>query len=218
MTDYIDLRLRRWLEKLQNEGAIEAVEQEINNRIEPYPRMQAALGVRPINILEVAAAARCCTLMAGPHPMMNFERFIGNKKQAQAAVNSLVHQLEQPHPEIVTVIDKFVEQAGYAGYQNADGSDDKSGAARFASLILTCAYPNRFVDYPSAVSWKNFSKELGAKTLESRASYGQQLIWAAEIAKAVTQTPTFQRQWSDTRYRYPLWVVSGLNWIYKREH
>ena len=110
-------------------------------------------------------------------------------------------------------IDAFTAECAAMGFKDQEGKPVLSNAALFVSVLLSSAYPDRFVDFRQK-RWNalcttfDLPYEFGSFGQESA---GDSLLKAAKVAKLVAALPGFQ----ETFRAYladiePLWLVAGL--------
>lgn len=206
MFDSLDARLLQWLDT--GGRALEAViAEEAQNRLDHYPAIQRALEPRPIDLRELAATVSKCWVL-DRWKQMRFSAFAQKGDFARETIAWLLDDLPEHPADAARHIDEFIEQAVVAGFQNSDGRPDRPGAATLASLLLTAAYPARFVDYPSTTRWRRFLARFGCE-MPDLDSYGERLLWVSDFASTWAKQPPFRLL---ATLHEPLWVISGLCW------
>ena len=143
----------------------------------------------------------------------NFKAFLNDQGFAQDAIQSLIKDFPRDDEAASMRIDAFIEKL-----VNYDLSDEsvvfsEADAGLFCSILLTAAFPERFVDFRQG-RWKKMAKMLGYELPAPGSSYGQMIVWAGKFAQVVAKTPVVQRYWQT---KNPLWVVAGLCWNLKGE-
>lgn len=111
------------------------------------------------------------------------------------------------------VIDSFVKSAVRLAFHGPGGKPrDASGAAKFASVLLTAVFPNHFVDFVHEHwRWMATNFELGMIPVQKTTNYGERLLWAGRVAKQFARTPTFRRYFPTERAN---WTVAGLVYLF----
>lgn len=209
----IDLNstLRNWLDELESQ-APDAIEREIENRVEPYRRLGAILSADRLDLAELLKEAKQCTLMTEIQKWAQtpLTEFFDNQPLALKLISRLVHKLPKSDAHVAVTIDATIDEA------LAGSNLQKAQLGVVFSLVLTTAHPNRFVDYPAHKHWENFAKRL-RYGLSNEDTYGHRLVWASGLAKAIAQTEVFQSHWPRQyqRFQQPLWIVSALSWANK---
>jgi hypothetical protein len=137
--------------------------------------------------------------------------------RVEALVGSAPGGGEPPAP---VAIEAFVDGATVAGFHAPNGTPDKSGALLLASVLLTAAYPDRFVDYRLG-RWQSFSECFDLPT-DTKTTDGDLLYWAGEVARDFASTRTFREHLMPAAERHfqvwePNWVVAGLAFLLRPE-
>ena len=103
-------------------------------------------------------------------------------------------------------INAFVEAAIQNGL-------DKSGAAQFASILLSAKLPGNFVDFRNK-HWNILFEFIAGdkEQLCHGGTYGWKLERAGDFASRLSETPTFERYFGKDNGP---WKVAGLAWKYK---
>lgn len=121
---------------------------------------------------------------------------------------------DRANPPNAEQIDTFVKGSVRIAFHGPGGTPrDRSGAALFASVLLTSIYPDQFVDFRQD-RWRALANNFGLDPPPTGASYGKLLIWAGHIARQFAMTPTFQRCF-DTEHAN--WVVAGLAFMFAKD-
>lgn len=220
MPDYLDVNFKKWLEKLARDWhwsiadvAANLRDAEIMNRFQNYPRVAVALNAKPFDIKEFAKAVRNCWVMKYSFDAMRFNEFVSNENKASKLIRELITDFPREDEKARERIDEFIQNAIELGYRKPNKTCDWSGVAQLASLILTVAYPSRFVDYRQ-VRWKAFADKFKFFTPDANAQHSEWIIWSGKFAKSIASTKTYQLYWNQDlpKYSEPLWVVAGICW------
>ncbi len=198
--------LESWLEK----GGLDLeqkIDEEIDNRVDHYPRLHEILHRRPIDIPHFTAEALECWVL-DRFRKMRLNAFARHQAHAQELIAYLIDALPEHPVDIASHIDNFIDEAVVLGFVNEKGSRDLAGAAALASIVLSARYPDVFVDYPSQKRWRNFVQLLGY-TLPDFDTHGQRLVWVSEFAQNLATQRIFRLKWPRTE---SMWVISALCW------
>ena len=141
---------------------------------------------------------------------VHLSKFLDSGK-AKSAIARLVANFPHSESRAASRVDSFVGRATAIGFSKPDGKPDRSGAAQLASVLLTAAYPERFVDYRQA-RWSELAGVLGYELPETP-KYGTRLLNAGRFAGQVAKTKTFRKHWP---HQEPRWVLSGICWMGSR--
>lgn len=220
MNKIIDTNLKRWLSNLAEkwhqpikEFVHQLGEDEIENRIQNYPKVASALKTSPFNIERFADAANQCWVLFDRFTATRFNAFMMRGDRASNAIKKLIKHFPNGDIDAAKRIDNFVESAVKLGV-STPRRPDRAVATLIASLILAALYPSRFVDYRSS-RWEKLAKNFNYDMPDSNASYGIWLVWAGRFAAEFSKTKTYRQYWpkSELLWGNPLWVISGLCWI-----
>lgn len=182
---------------------------EIENRRQTYPAIAQAFSGPGIDLAAFRRGIKDCWTLGARTDAIRLNRFLEHGDSAKTALANLVAQLPDGDTAAAQHIDRFIDMAIEAGYDNQKGSRDYAGAALLASVILCACYPERFVDYRNN-RWRRWSQQLGYRpAFASKASYGLSIVWASTLGQEIAATPTFGRYWGGDS---PTWTVSGLCW------
>ncbi len=166
--------------------------------------LRAALSDRPIDVDRIKIACRNRSLLSGGPFPARLTTFLDHDDTA-AVLEDLLGSGDTP-PEVAT-IEAFIEQAIHMGFSTPQGTPSQSSSGLLASIFLTAAYPDQFVDY-RFIRWKALAHVFKIPLPESKLSYGNALLWAAETARTVWETETFQECFpTDIPAN---WIVAGL--------
>ena len=180
---------------------------EIANRTKQYPMLGNALREDRLDLRQISKIAMDCYVLKGRFDAIRVGQFF-NDERATSVIGKLVRSFPRSNSEAAQRIDDFVQRTVELGFKDPAGSEDASGAALFASVLLTAIEPKRFVDFRRG-RWAEMATRL-RYDLPKKDSYGQELLQAGRFAQAVCHTPTFQRFWPDQE---PMWVLSGICWM-----
>lgn len=213
-TEELDRGLLAWIDRLstkwglsQEETAVRLGEGEVENRLDCYPVLAEAVRARPITLQAFSEATRACWALGGRFTQVRMNAFLKHPG-ALDAIQRLVFKFPESAGAASNRIDSFVEDATDAAFQTPTGGKDKSGAALLASVILTSAFPDRFVDYRHA-RWQRLAEQVGYTNIPRLKAYGERLLWAGEFASTLARSKTFQTYWPEGQ---ATWVLSGLSW------
>lgn len=182
-------------------------EQEIMDRVEVYPTLSNLVHADRIDIEAVKKLSNNLLVFA-TQDKIKFKTFLGDSQLAQSAIESLIKNFPQDDVLAAKRIDEFIKKLMNSHLSEGKNGLKESHAALFCSLLLTVAFPERFVDFRQN-RWMNLAKNLGYTVPESRSSYGQMIVWAGKFAQEIAKTQTFQKYWQT---EHPLWSVAGLSW------
>jgi len=207
MSTDINTALACWIEDRDVRTSVEA-EQEIANRMVEYPPVRAVLTAPTLDMMRLEAAIEKCTIVTD---MLNwastqFHELLANTPEAQVRIDHMIRAVPPDAEGIAQRIDEFIDDSTQAtGLQ-------RSYAATLASLLLTTAYPDRFVDYSTRKQWDDFARALDYGLPATEESHGEWIVWASELAGEIARTSAFKEHWPRrmARYQEPLWVVAGL--------
>lgn len=129
--------------------------------------------------------------------------------EAKGLIQTLIGGGSQP-PD-AKAINRFINRAVELAFHKKDGGRTASNAAKFASVLLSAVYPDRFVDFVHR-HWEEGSKYLAFGDVPSW-NYGECLIWAGEVAQQIAHTPTFQTYFSTDGDIPDNWIVAGLVYV-----
>ncbi len=211
MNRELDSQLAQWIENMMAADP-NAIDREIDNRVEPYPQLQSILAEQPIDIAAFFKQAKKCTVMTDLmiHASSSIALFFENNAFAQRLVTRLVTRLPRSSEDIPTTLDATIEEAV------SKGGLQKFHAVRLLSLVLTVAHPERFVDYPANIRWESFAQRFNYG-LSAEKSPGARILWASVFATKLSEQKTFQQHWpnEENRYQHSLWIASALCWANK---
>jgi len=113
-------------------------------------------------------------------------------------------------------IDSFIESAVPLAFHGPGGTRrDASGAAKFASVLLTAVFPDHFVDFVHEHwRWMATNFELGMIPVQRTTNYGERLLWAGMVARQFARTPTFRRYFGTDKEN---WTVAGFAYLFSKE-
>jgi hypothetical protein len=210
----LDRALSRWLRKQATrwrttvaKAAHELLlaDGEVQDREHRYRPIHDALRAGRFN--EVRKLLPGCNALYGRFDAIRLSNFLRDRRSIRLSA-ALIQRFPRRDREAAKRIDAFVDRAVRLHYRTPEGGDDSAGAALLASVLLTSAYPDRFVDF-RASRWTKWVTELGSM-LPSGGTYGELLIQTGAFANAVCVTPTFRRHWSAGT---PLWTLAGICWL-----
>ena len=212
----LDNEFRSWLGQLAIDWLIPEADvprrlgpKEIDNRLKAYPVLGRVLARIPIDIQELADAARACWTLLEQFDAIRLNEFLKHPESV-VAVTTLISDFPADETSAAGRIDAFIELCRTLGSGGAKSSGlSASSAALLASTILTAALPKRFVDFRQT-RWKEFADSIGYPNLPAeKPTYGEMIVWAGKFAKAIAKTETFQRHWPAGE---PLWTIAGICW------
>lgn len=206
MNSTLNDRLMTWL--LDGGASLRIkINEELGNRQAFYPPIADSLRGRPIDFQRFVAVAPE-TWLLNRYKIMRLHDFARDENRARWLITRLLDELPSQPQDVVIHIDAFVDEAVEAGFTQPNGARDLAGAATLASLLLTAAYPDRFVDYPSWTRWQNFGDLLG-HPMPDLESHGERIVWAADLAHEIAAQPVFHLVWP---LEVPMWVIGALCW------
>jgi len=182
-------------------------EQEILDRVEVYPTLSDLVHADRINIEEIKKISNKLLVFA-TQDKIKFKSFLGDSQLAQSAIESLINNFPQDDVLAAKKIDEFIKKLMNSHLSEGKNGLKESHAALFCSLLLTVAFPERFVDFRQN-RWMNLAKKLGYNLPNPGSSYGQMIVWAGKFAQEIAKTQIFQKYWQT---EHPLWSVAGLSW------
>lgn len=210
MNTNLERTFAHWVEEVAVPNA-DIVQHEIANRVNTYPLLQVNLAKRPVDIIGFAQQAEKCTIVSLilKYTSSAYHRVFEDSPQTQHDIIHLIDYLPDSSELIAGRIDEFVAQA----FKRSELP--KADVALLGSLILTTTYPDQFVDFPSTKTWTHFAQALEYGVLDGKPSHGERIMWASTLAKHLINTEIFNQHWK-REFAHPMWVISALNWTYKR--
>jgi hypothetical protein len=222
MIQNLDLAISHWLDKLSKQWNISIDEivdkigsEEIINREKCYPQLKNELIKPDIDVRKVQEIASQCFTLCYAQDIIRLTNYLNHGESATFEITTLLKDFPKSDEKAIIRINNFVKNAPKLGYVDQNGNSDWSGAAQFASVLLTSVYPNRFVDFRMG-RWAIFIKKLEYDTsipvegLRGE-NYGEKILWAGKFASDFSKTQIFRKFWS--LETYPLWRVASLSWI-----
>lgn len=196
---------------------MEDVEAEINNRMGPYPELQAILGTPPIDVIRFYKLVQRTAVMAetSKYQSTSLGKFFADEQQARGQVRLFKRQVPLTPEALPEYLDTFIDR--WARICELP----KQSASLLLSFILTLSFPCRFVDFGVQKWWVSFAQTLayGLPTASGRrATYGGWLAWSSAFTQDITATATFKRAWqrNEQECQHPMWVIAGLCWANKK--
>ncbi len=204
-----NMSLQEYAERLSSEPDGGGHENEISNRLRTMPILANILKEDPISMEKLKSACKEVWVLTNGTDSMRRNAFFASGVAEQGIVDLLD---EDAGTDVQSRIDTFVALAQENGYSAPNGADG-SGAAQFASALLSAAYPDRFVDYRDN-RWNKLFKLItqSKKRLCQGSSYGLKLVRAGQFAAALAGTDTFKQYFGT---EHSLWKVAGLAWKLK---
>lgn len=212
----LNSQFSRWLKQYAEQWnlpvdhvALELGRDEIHNRLEVYPRLRTA--IQNSSWDDVVSHLKASWALGGRFEAIRLNRFAEHGSEAEACIHRLIKDSSEQTPQ--NAVNQFVETAVELAYTvTTTGTADRAGAALLASVILTAAYSDRFVDFRRN-RWEGLARILRYRKPPAGASYGELLVWAGRFAGTLARTPTFQLYWPTVE---PHWVLSGICWRAQR--
>ena len=194
------------------DAARDVADTEVANRIANYPALAAAVLEEPVAFDRVREATSACWSLNERFFLTRFKTF-GDDPGAGAAIAGLVREFPAADDAVAGRIDEFVARLQEMGFLTPTGGHDRFNPALVASVFLTAAFPDRFIDHKRG-RWSKFGEVLGVETPAPGISRGAWIVWAGRFASSLAATPTFRSVWprDDPRFAQPLWVLSGVCW------
>lgn len=184
-------------------------ENEITNRIHVLPRLQESLR-GGVDIKGIKVATSHLWVLGNATDATRRNAFLKSPEPEKALVALLDDADGAPS---IDQIDEFIEAATQNGYQAKNGRVDASGAALFASALLSAKFPDSFVDFRGNRWNRLFGLIVGErKHLCHGGTYGWKLVRAGSFAAKLARTPSFMKYFGKED---ALWKVAGLAWTYK---
>lgn len=192
------------------EGDVQDGENEITNRVNAFPQIQGLLSAPDLDRKGLQSAASSLWVFGFTQDSMRLGAFLGSPESEETI--RLLLEAEDGTPTM-NQIDDFVQSAVEIGYKKATGKPDRPGAAQLASVLLSAAYPDQFIDFRlnrwnRLYSLVNDSK----KRLCQKGSFGWKITRASSFAARLAETPTFKKYFGTD---HAVWKVAGLAWVYK---
>ncbi len=184
--------------------------QEIQSRLEIFPKLGESLCTTPLDLSVIQKLAQN-ELVGGHQSIREQVKDFFDNDNATGLIKELIGDCHQPPS--AEVIDRFVEAAVKAGFQSESDNPARSNAALFASMLLTAAFPDDFVDFRQN-RWSNLADLFALESPPGIAGYGDLLTWGGRLAWELIRTPTFQNYFPS---EHPTWVVAGLAWFFQQE-
>lgn len=182
--------------------------EEAEHRLEVYPTLRERLLRDPVSWPDVLESLGQCWALGDRFDQIRFNRFWEEEDEAKAAIRSLLGSAAIDPPG---AINEFVARAVSLGYQTPKGGSDRAGAAQLASLLLTCVWPDTYVDFRRN-RWAGLAEAVEAPGPPSGSDYAGLLLWAGRFASSVGTSPMFAEVWPGAPVN---WVVAGLCWSAK---
>lgn len=218
--DALDRGFRSYLERLALEAGctvgafvdrlklpISSGESEITNRI-VHQKELADLLVRPdFTKDELKAATDKLWALTGRQDSIRRTAYFKSPE-----VLSDVGALLDDSVDVRERINTFIKAAFDHGYRPESGKD-VTCPAQFASVILSSAYPNQFVDFRQG-RWNDLYGEImdPSASLVKGSNYGEMLERAGVFASTLASTPTFEEFFGKSDN---LWTAAGVAWALK---
>jgi len=114
-------------------------------------------------------------------------------------------------PESAPAVDAFISAAVANGFVRPDGKAAGGDVTYFASILLTAALPDIFVEC-RITRWEWMSNVFKLSPMP-KGSYGERLCAAATMAKELVATPTFQKYLAT---EHPNWTAGALAWLFQQ--
>jgi 5-methylcytosine-specific restriction endonuclease McrBC GTP-binding regulatory subunit McrB len=184
--------------------------QEIVNRENEYPKLSALLLASEIDIGSLRKIGNNLLILS-KWDMTPFQAFLNDPDFSQDAILSLIRDFPLDDVSAGKRIDTFIEQLINFHVPDGQNGIKESQAGLFCSLLLTAAFPERFVDFRQS-RWVSLAKMLEYELPIQGSSYGQLIVWAGKFAQEIAKTATFQKHW---RSEHPLWAAAGLCWNFR---
>ncbi|HYA43734.1 MAG TPA: hypothetical protein VEF34_20720 [Syntrophobacteraceae bacterium] len=208
----LDQALMQWLRQMAEDCGLpidqvpEAAE-EINNRLKSYPKVRHTLSHPVVQLGPFMQAISESWALGARQDIIHFKNLIKTGDSARDAIERLIRVFPNGETEACKRIDDFVGYAVKNGYHKPSGHSDWAGAALLASIILTCIYPHRFVDFRQS-RWNSFAQAFGYyHPTFGEGHYGEKLISAGRVAAAFSKTHHIPQGLGE-----PLWIIAGICW------
>ncbi len=222
-SDELDAGLASLLQKMADENKIsvpqvvayliqtseDGDESEITNRLKMMPRIRDVLGSSPVNLDELQKVSVKLWVLANGQDAMRRNTFLNSVD----AVDTIAALLDDTAGiEETARMDAFIAAAAEKGYTDPKGKD-ASGAAQFASVLMSAKHPDRYVDFRGNRWNRLFTLIIGSnKRLCTGSSYARKITKAGKFAASLSATPTFKKHFGSERGP---WKVAGLAWNFK---
>ncbi|MEM2124468.1 MAG: ATP-binding protein, partial [Methanolinea sp.] len=199
----------------EHEETLDALVQDVDElenvpRQEVYFEIAEILRADPVDVDRlIAPVNRLVSLTT--YGKVKFKAFLRSGKFAQEAIRSLLRDFPEDDGAAAERIDAFIRNVSARKYPDYEKGLGMSDAALICSILLTSAFPDRFVDFGKN-RWENLAQLLGYGMPGLKSSYGQWIVWAGRFAREVAGTATFRKHWKSGP---PLWSVAGLCWHVK---
>jgi hypothetical protein len=185
--------------------------EEITSRREFYTELGNLLRQTPLDFQAIQRSIQSKgSVILGGHPALRSQvnDFLKEQGQAETLIRDLIGDgSKKPDAGKVT---SFIDNAALWAFRDKKGSPRLSEAALFTSVVLTCVFPDDFVDFRRD-RWLGLAENFELEAFPWDAVYGERLFWAARIAKQLARTPTFRRYFATDRTN---WMVAGLVWLF----
>ncbi|WP_119067669.1 hypothetical protein [Aggregatilinea lenta] len=196
---------------------MEIVEAEINKRMEPYPELELILNSSPMDVMRFYKLVQRTTVMieTSRYQSTSLGKFFADEQQARGQIRRFKRQIPTTYDALPEYFDTFVDR--WARICELP----KHSTSVLLSLVLTLAYPARFVDFGVQKWWVDFAQALsfGLPTAPGRrATPGVWIAWSGAFTQEIAETATFKKSWqrSEQERQYPMWVIAGLCWANKQ--
>ena len=182
---------------------------EVTNRLNIMPQIRDIVSDPPVNLEGLRKVSAKLWVLGNSQDATRRSAFFNSG----AAVDAIAALLDEASGlEEMERIESFVATAVEHGYTNPKGGD-ASGAAQFASVLMSAKYPDRYADYRGN-RWNKFFELVAGtkKRLCAGSEYAWKIIKAGKFASALAATPTFKKHFGS---EHGAWKVAGLAWRFR---
>jgi len=175
---------------------------EAGHRIAAYEQFTTALRARPIDLETLRSLPTKLWPAGARSERIGIPGFLDHR-EAEAAILDLIEEREDVEAW-AAAIDHFIERLPSLGYLDGDKAPGPASRALTASILLSAAWPDLFVDlrrshYEALVDFLGLDEDLPN-------SWGALLVWAGGFARHLVRCPS----WFDALGTRALSAVAGV--------
>ncbi|MFW6224395.1 MAG: McrB family protein, partial [Bacteroidota bacterium] len=183
-------------------------ENEITNRIKHLSEVRDILNRKRVDADELHQKLKQLWVSNAQSDAIRLNSFFKSDK-SEHIIFELVNDIAELQES--DRIESFIQEAKTAGYDSPKGGDT-SGAAQFASVLMSAKNPEKYVDFRQN-RWNNFFELItGKKGFIAGSSYSVNMLKAGIFASALASTPIFKEYFGT---EHGSWKVAGLAWYFR---
>jgi len=161
--------------------------EEVSNRIETIQSLNEQFNKKEWDFDAIKKVSSKSVLLTGAVSLsINVNTFFKHPE----ALECLKELLEPESPPTAELIDNWIIRITGMAFFTKDAKPSKSSAALFTSVMLAARYPDIFVDFRQN-RWKSLVDFIGLDDFQGE--YGEKLIYAGQITRAISQTNGYQQ-------------------------